>query len=120
MHLSLGIFNRLWSLLSDACSELDLKLAESSEEQVNGGSTYNHYVTLIRRRSVLRTEINNQKNYVTVVNEMVTFASISLSDAEHNSVLKERRDADAAHTSLNNMVLFKVLLTSRNLSFVVF
>ena len=121
MHLSLGIFNRLWSLLSDACSELDLKLAESSEEQVNGGSTYNHYVTLIRRRSVLRTEMNNQKNYVTVVNEMVTFASISLSDAEHNSVLKElRRDSDAAHTSLNNMVLFKVFLTSHNLSFVVF
>ena len=108
MHLSLRIFNRRWSLLSDACSELDLKLAESRDKQVNGGSTYNHYVALIRRRSMLRTEMNNQKNYVMIVNEMVTFASISLSDAEHNSVLKElRRDADAVHTSLNNN---KVLL----------
>ena len=62
--------------------------------------------------------MNNQKNYVTVVNEMVTFASISQSDAEHNKELW--RDADAAHTSFNNMVLFKVLLTSHNLSFVVF
>ena len=121
MHTWIAFITRnIQSSLVIAHSELDLKLAESSEEQVNGGSTYNHYVTLIRRRSVLRTEMNNQKNYVTVVNEMVTFASISLSDAEHNSVLKElRRDADAAHTSLNNMVLFKVLLTS-HLSFVVF
>lgn len=103
--MSLGIFNRLWSLLGDACSELDLKLAESSRGNVNGGSTYNHYVALLRRRSVLRMEMENQQNHVTVMNEMVTFASLTLPDAEHNNILKElRMDADAAHTSLNNMV----------------
>lgn len=62
-------------------------------------STYNHYVAL---RSV---EMENQQNHVTVMNEMVTFASLTLPDAEHNNILKElRMDADAAHTSLNNMV----------------
>ena len=46
--MSLGIYNRLWSLLGDACSELDLKLADSSQENISGGSSYNNYVTLIR------------------------------------------------------------------------
>ena len=30
LHLSLGIFNRLYDLLEDACEQLDLELAEKS------------------------------------------------------------------------------------------
>ena len=53
---------------------------------------------------MLRTELNNQ-NYVIIINEMVTFANVSLPDAEHNSELKELwRYADADHISLNNVV----------------
>ena len=104
LHLSLGIFNRLWSLLGDACSELDLKLAESSRGS-DGGSTYNHYVALLKRRSALRTELNDKQSHVTLMREMVAFASLTLPDAEHSNMLKElQRDADAAQTALNNMV----------------
>ena len=28
LHISLGVFDRLWTLLEDACTELDLLLAE--------------------------------------------------------------------------------------------
>ena len=102
--LSLGIFNRFWSLLSDACSKLDLKLAETSEESVSVAARTTT-MSIFRRRSVLRTELSNEQNHVTVTDEMVTFASISLPYAEHSSMLKElRRDVDAAHTLLNNMV----------------
>ena len=105
MHLSLGIYNRLCSLLGEAFNELDLKLSESSEESIGSGSTYNHYVGSMRRRSGLATELDNQQNELIVLNEMMTFTSISLPDAEDNDVLKElRKDADATHTSVNNMV----------------
>ena len=105
LHLSLGIYNRLWSLLGDACNELDLILAESSPDNISSNSTYSQYVSLIRRKSELQSELHDQQDYLTVLNEMVTFSSISLPDAEHNDVLKElRKDVDATTASLNNKV----------------
>ena len=102
LHLSLGIYNRLWSLLGDACNELDLI---SSPDNISSNSTYSQYVSLIRRKSELQSELHDQQNYLTVLNDMVTFASISLPDAEHNNVLKELcKDVDATTASLNNKV----------------
>ena len=104
--MSLGIYNRLWSLLGNACNELDLKLAESSQENITSHSTYTQYVGLIRRKSELQTEMDDKNNYIIVMTEMVTFASITLPDAEQSSMLEElRKDADDTHTSLNNMVI---------------
>ena len=98
-------------MLDDACNELDLKLSESSEESIGSGSIYNHYVGLMRRRSGLATELDNQQNELIVLNEMMTFASISLPDDEDNDVLNElRKDAHATHSSVNNMVNVSVSL----------
>ena len=89
-------------MLGDACNELDLILAESSPDNISSNSTYSQYVSLIRRKSELQSELHDQ---LTVLNEMVTLSSISLPDAEHNDVFKElRKDVDATTASLNNKV----------------
>ena len=50
--------------------------------------------------------MDDKSNYIIVMTEMVTFASITLPDAEQNSMLEElRKDADATYISLNNMVI---------------
>ena len=37
LHLSLGIFNRLWILLEEECTEVDLALAQESAPGGGGG-----------------------------------------------------------------------------------
>ena len=54
----------------------------------------------MRKRS---TELDNQQNEPT---EMMTFASLTIPDAEENELLKElQKDADATHASINKMVI---------------
>ena len=42
LHLSLGMFDRLWTLLEDACTELDLRMAKPDHSEGGvGSSTFN-------------------------------------------------------------------------------
>ena len=104
LHLLLGIYNRLWSLLGDACNELDLMLAYSSLDNISSNGTYSQYVSLVKRRLQLQYEVSDQQNYLFVMNEMVTFASISLPDAEHDVLKELHKDIDASNVSLSNKV----------------
>jgi hypothetical protein len=107
LHLSLGIYNRLWSLLIGACTELDIKLALliSGEDSPSGSSTYNHFSTLLRKKSILQMELETQQNYVSVVDEMVTYSSLTLPDAETNSFLGQlHKSATDGRKTLQKMV----------------
>ena len=43
LHITLGIFYRLFCLLEDECHKLDLRIAE--EDSIDeGGTSYGHYV----------------------------------------------------------------------------
>ena len=75
LHLSLGIYDRLWNLLCDACHELDLKLAGLGGN--DDGSIFSRYSNAIQRRSTLELEIETQKNYVTLIDQMATYAMIN-------------------------------------------
>lgn len=84
--LSLGIYNRLWSLLIGACTELDLNLALliSGDSTPSGSSTYDHFSTLLRKKSI---------------------SSLTMPDAESNSFLGQlRKSAADAHKTLQKMV----------------
>jgi hypothetical protein len=57
LHISLGIFHRLFSLLEDACHRLDVKAAESADQQQCARqSSYSDYGQVQREIAVsLRT-----------------------------------------------------------------
>ena len=51
---------------------------------------------MMRKRMKLATKLENQQNELILLNEMITFAILTLPDAENNDILKElRKDNDA-------------------------
>ena len=52
--LSLGIFDRLWTLLEDACTELDFRMAGVNHgEDVVGSDSFVQYSIALQQRSSL-------------------------------------------------------------------
>ena len=58
LHISLGIFDRLWELLESACVELDLEFAEH-----NSGGTFGeafaNYSSALKESIKLTSELNS-------------------------------------------------------------
>lgn len=55
LHITLGIFNRLFDLLERKCQELDLALA--SQQVAQGGETFNRYIAALKRHGDLEEEL---------------------------------------------------------------
>ena len=49
LHLSLGIFNRLYELLETACQKLDLELASKDEATGVGGPSFQSYSIIYKQ-----------------------------------------------------------------------
>ena len=55
LHISLGVFYRLYTLLEQATHELDLAMArEKSDCRQLGGSTFEHYSSLLQKMNKLQ------------------------------------------------------------------
>lgn len=89
--MSLGIYNRLWTLLEEACHNLDFKLASCDASASDGASSNSGFSQL----SLLRVELEAQKNLAAVLSEMLTFTALTVEDPCSNPVyasLKEEVD----------------------------
>ena len=100
--MSLGIFDRLWTLLEDDCIELDIKLATSSDEQSN--SKIAEYLDMAKRRSVHISAISCQRNVITLLDEMVTYSALTLGGSSE-VLVQLTRQSKTAHTTLSDMVM---------------
>ena len=60
LHLSLGIFLRLFNMLEDACHELDIKvaLALAKEDGKMDSSSFRVHVTNLKQAQRLKAEAN--------------------------------------------------------------
>ncbi len=76
--MSLGIFKRLWNLLEDACGELDFKPAIA---YVDTASNSPFDIATLKKLSLMRIELDTQRNYANVVTEMITFYTLTVDDA---------------------------------------
>lgn len=75
--MSLGIFNRIWSLLEEACSDLDFKLFLHGRDST-GDSAIDS--TLLKTLSAMRVEVQTQQSYADVLKEMITFYTLTTED----------------------------------------
>lgn len=50
LHISLGIFDRLYKLYEDACHELDVKLAAAMSAPVQENDTFMQYAVQIQEK----------------------------------------------------------------------
>jgi len=110
LHLSLGIFDRIWTLLEEGCTELDLKLAESSSGSDFGGSKFRE---ALARKSLLLSELDRQKTYTTLLDQMTTYLCLTLPDAQTSSFLQElKKEAETAHNILSDKVQVVIIYRS--------
>ena len=104
LHLTLGIYDRIWCLLGGALTELDLKLAKAKNGGA-GSSTYGHFSTLLQKIALKQTEVETQRGYVALVDEMVTRSTLMTPNAQMSALVKQLRKAsDTEHKTLKKMV----------------
>lgn len=112
LHLSLGIFNRLWTLLEEACTSLDLRLAEENHgPSGTGGHTFNEYSIVLEQRSSLKVQLESQVSHAELLEQLATYLSLSVPDPEQSEPLKAvRNEAAIARIRADKMVYNLILL----------
>ena len=99
LSLSLGIFNHLWTLLEEACTELDLRLA-TELRGIPGlsGVTFARYSIPLERLSQLKSRLVSQTCHAELLEQLATYMSLSLPDPENSESIKAvRRGAAVPH-----------------------
>lgn len=104
--MSLGIFDRIWTLLEDACIELDIKLAECGDSSC-GGSSFAYYVSLLKQRSLLKLELESQRGYLTLIDQMATHLSVTRGPSD-NFLNELRKESANTRKSIDAKVKQKV------------
>ena len=106
LHLSLGIFDRLWTLLEEACTELDLRLATERHGQPgSGGATFNQYSLLLEQLSTLKSQLESQTSHAELLEQLATYMSLNLPDPENSApLIAIRREAAVACDRADHMV----------------
>ncbi len=101
LHLSLGIFNRLWELLKNSVVDLDISLAECSESDFDEPA----FRELLKRKAIVTSEIESQKSYASLLDEMATYHCLTLLNPQTNSFVEElKKEASIALKKKSDMV----------------
>lgn len=103
--MSLGIFNRLWTLLEDRCKELDFSLA--TEDTPATSNFPGVSADTIKKWSNLQLELDTAMKYSGVVSDLLAYTSVSVEDvskcAYYQNIVEELESAkkhtkDLVHT----------------------
>ena len=78
LHITLGIFTKLYGLLEDECHALDLELALlSSEEAHSSFDTYSQELQMLRS---LQSELKQAEEAYAVLQQMTTYVSLVIGE----------------------------------------
>ena len=73
LHISLGVFYRLYTLLEEACHELDLLSAQQTTAHLKSGGTFDAYCVALRNRQRLKEQ---SSTYLQRAEELEQLASL--------------------------------------------
>lgn len=106
LHISLGIFDRLWDLLENACTELDLTLAKDREGME--GNTYECYCQALREAERLKEKLKVEQQHSRVLSELITYLALHLpnpaTDPSLRKAIKEASDLKKTITTTVNII----------------
>ena len=114
LHLSLGIFNRLYDLLEDACEQLDLELAEKSNTAAFGGASFQRYAELLQQLRQLQGEQTAASEKLKVLSQLLTYLLVSVTDPNGSLAVTRLRQELASTqqhlTSLVNLLCTEIII----------
>lgn len=95
LHISLGVFYRLYSLLEAACHELDLIFAEETGSlNLGGGASFDVYSRVLKDLYQAKEEVEKQTHLLSVLEQLSTFVALTLPE---ESPALERQFYDSLH-----------------------
>ena len=96
----LGSLINMWMLLEDACTELDVRMAEENHSEGGvGTNTFVQYSATLQQRSCLKAQLESQLAHVTVLEQLVTYLMLNLPNPESSEpLLSARREASLARS----------------------
>ena len=106
LHISLGIFDRLYKLYKDACHELDVKLAAAMSAPVQGTDTFMQYSKQIQEKGKMTEKmeeiLNEAEWYEDLAVQLAFFHEQGVErDGEVSAV---QREAIKLHEEANSLV----------------
>ena len=94
LHLSLGIFNRLWTLLEEQCKALDFSL------DIEGAGSARSFHTAgagaLQKRTELMLQLETDTKCTELLSDLLTYTTLTVEDFSSNSFYtstKEEMDA---------------------------
>ena len=92
LHISLGIFDKLYSLLENACERVDLEAAQNQTSGVERSEAFASYSDAVRRRAELQYQDQLLKKIIKDANGCITYLSLTLPDSDTNQKVSEARE----------------------------
>lgn len=112
LHISLGIFFRLFTLLEDACHRLDFKLAlavtESDRpESSTKPTSFQEYTMAIREKQEVKEQQLKLQSEAETLEQVATYMSLNIPDErplEHPLIQAILKEAHSRRSSLSQNV----------------
>ena len=100
LHISLGIFDRLYNLLADACHELDVLVAEQNAGEGRAGMSFSQYQEAFRKRTELQKKIDYCQAVIS--NQMLPYLTLNMPDTStnHPVVVRCRESVEEYHQQM--------------------
>ena len=87
LHITLGVFFRLWSLLEEECHQLDLELARHSAPQAKDQVAFADYSIQVKEIAKLENELMELTQYTSNLELEVTAIAVQLQDGHNNPLI---------------------------------
>ena len=97
LHISLGIFYKIWCLVEEGCHELDLELAIHSSHNPTDRETFKQYSSLVKKLRQLRENKMNLVQLVSSLNAVLGDLAINSGSSTLVQALTDEVHTQAKH-----------------------
>jgi hypothetical protein len=87
LHITLGVFQRLFELLELDYHKLDLKLAQSSVQIPTSSASYERYMDAKRKAMAIQEEIEQREGQLQGMEQLATYIALVMSATATDSRL---------------------------------
>ena len=108
LHITLGIFYRLWTLLEQACHHLDLELAKRSAPLSLDKVSFKEYGEVVKKLANMEEEKHELSFYTVSLNSHIVQLSNQLPNPENHPLITAlQQESNRATKKLHEVVNYR-------------
>ena len=89
LHISLGIFQRLFTLLEDSCHELDMKLSESTTTPTDSTTSFDDLIQARKDMKNLVSEYSQLDPLIRQHQQLLTYLLLTQQNPQQSTVIQQ-------------------------------